>query len=70
MSSEPTNEELWRAVISGENPVWRKGRRLRRMIPSAHRCKNCNAPFDGIGALFMRLTGRGTYNRNPRFCDF
>ncbi len=70
MSSEPTLEEMWRAIITGENPIWRNGWRLRRMIPATHRCKNCNAPFDGIGSMVMRLIGRGRYNRNPRFCDF
>ena len=69
MSSDPTTE-MWRAVITGENPILHKGWRLRRMIPATHRCKICNAPFDGIGALPMRLIGRGRYNRNPRFCDF
>jgi len=40
------------------------------MIPGKQRCKNCNAPFTGIGGMFMRLVGRGQFNRNPRFCDF
>ena len=70
MSSEQTSEVMWRAIITGENPIWRKGWHLRRMIPATHRCKNCNAPFDGIGALVMRLMGRGRYERNPPFCDF
>jgi len=64
---DPTVEEMWRAVIAGENPIWRSGWRLR---PGKQRCKNCNAPFTVIGGALMRLTGRGQYNRNPRFCDF
>jgi len=70
MSTDPTVEEMWRQVITGEDPRFRRGRRWRRLIPSSRRCKNCHAPFTGIGALLMRLTGRGQYNRNPRFCDF
>jgi len=70
VSKDPTVEEMWRAVIAGENPIWRRGWRLRRMIPGKQRCKNCNAPFTGIGGKLMRLVGRGQYNRNPRFCDF
>jgi hypothetical protein len=62
----PNGEEMWRAVIAGENPIWRRGWRLRRMIPGKQRCKNCNAPFTGIGGVLMRLVGRGQYNRNPR----
>jgi hypothetical protein len=70
MSKESPVEEMWHGIIAGLNPVWRKGWRMRRMIPAERRCKNCNAPFTGIGGLFMRLTGRGPYNRNPRFCNF
>ena len=70
MSSELTNEEMWRAVITGEDPRFRRGRRVNRLIPSSQRCKNCNAPFTGIGALLMRLIGRGRYNKNPRFCNY
>ena len=67
---DPNVEEMWRAVIAGENPIWRRGWRFRRMIPGKQRCKNCNAPFTGFGGALMRLVGRGQYNRNPRFCDF
>lgn len=70
MSTDPAVEAMWRAVIAGENPIWRSGWRLRRMIPAEQRCKNCNAPFTGVGGLLMRLVGRGQYHRNPRFCDF
>jgi hypothetical protein len=71
---EPTrnaeDDALWRAVITGEHPAWRRGWRFRRLLPARVRCKNCNAPFTGVGGLVMRLTGRGQYNRNPRFCDY
>jgi adenylate cyclase len=64
------NTDLWRSVLSGEAPTFRRGRRLRKLIPAAERCKNCNAPFSGIGGLAMRLAGRGRYDRNPRFCRY
>ncbi len=67
---DPAREALWRAILTGESPLWRRGWRFRRLLPGRHRCKNCNAPFDGPAALLMRWTGRGRYNRNPRFCDF
>lgn len=70
MREQRSNEELWRAVLTGENRVWKSGWRWRRLIPSTQRCKNCNAPFDGIGAPLMRLLHRGRYTKNPRFCDF
>ena len=70
MPTKPTVEETWRAVLTGQHPVLRRGRHLLGLIPSNHRCKNCYAPFEGIGAPFMRLVGRGPYHKNPRFCDF
>jgi hypothetical protein len=67
--SQPSNDEIWRKLLAGEFS-WERDRRRFRLIPSAHRCKNCNAPLKGVGAWFMRLIGRGVYKRNPRFCEF
>lgn len=64
------NTDLWRSILTGENPRFRRGRRVRKLIPAAERCKNCHAPFSGIGGLAMRITGRGRYDRNPRFCHY
>ncbi len=63
-------EEMWRRIITGEDPRFRKGRRWRRLIPAEVRCKNCHAPFEGVGGWLMRRMGRGRYNKNPRFCDY
>ena len=60
----------WHYMITGEDPSLRKGRKLRKMLPGRQRCKNCSAPFDGIGGRLMRLMGRGQYPRNPLFCNF
>lgn len=70
MPAEPTVEETWRAVLTGQFPVLRRGRHLLGLIPSNQHCKNCHAPLDGTGALFMRLIGRGPYHKNPRFCSY
>jgi adenylate cyclase len=70
MAGEPTNEQLWHSVLTGDHPDMRRGRRLYRLIPSNPRCKMCNAPFGVPGALYMRLRGRGPSNLNPRFCNF
>jgi adenylate cyclase len=64
------NTDLWRSILSGEDPRFRRGRRLRKLIPAAERCKNCHAPFSGVFGLAMRVTGRGRYDRNPRFCHY
>ena len=69
MSTEPTTEQIWKALLNGQFS-WEKDRKRYSLFPAKHRCKNCNAPFDGIGAWFARLTGRGQFRRNPRFCDF
>ena len=60
----------WYYALSGEDATWRKGRRLRGLLPGGRRCKNCNAPFDGLGGRLMRWRGRGRYDRNPNFCNF
>lgn len=60
----------WYYMVTGEDDVWRKGRRLRRLLPGNLRCKNCSAPFDGLAGRLMRWTGRGRYDRNPNFCNF
>jgi hypothetical protein len=69
MASEPTAEQFWRMLLSGETS-WEEDRRRFGLLPAHDRCKNCNAPFDSIGAFVARLLGRGRYQKNPRFCDF
>jgi adenylate cyclase len=48
-------------------------KRLRRiflMLPRDPRCKFCNAPFRGIGGLFVRLLfGKQQSDLNPHFCN-
>jgi len=60
----------WHYALTGEDAGMRKGRRFRQVLPGRHRCKNCSAPFDGLGGRLMRLLGRGQYDRNPLFCNF
>lgn len=69
MAAEPSVEEMWRALLTGENPYMHRGRRLFGMLPSNPRCKVCNAPFGGIGAQFMRFTGKRRSSKNPNFCN-
>ena len=70
MPTRPDVEEVWRAVLSGQYPVLRHGYYLLGRFPAQTRCKNCKAPFDGFGAIFMRWLGRAPNHRNPRFCNF
>ena len=60
----------WYYALTGEDNAWRKDRRMHGLMPGRHRCKNCNAPFDGPAAFLMRWRGRGRYDRNPNFCNF
>ena len=62
-------EGLWRSLLTG-NIVFYGPRRIFRLIPATRRCKNCLAPLQGGGVVFMRLLGRGPFHRNPRFCNF
>ena len=64
-------EETWRGILTGPGceGICAKSRRIFGVIPATERCKNCNAPFTGAGAVLMRQIGRGRYDRNPRFCN-
>ena len=70
MTKKKTPEEMWHGILTAEYPIYLKYKHLLRRIPSNDRCKNCNAPFNGIGGLFMRLLAHGPYNKNPHFCNW
>ncbi len=69
MATQPAAEGAWRALLNGEF-TWETDRRRYALFPAKHRCKNCNAPFDGIGRWVARLAGRAQFSHNPRFCNF
>ncbi len=69
MSTKPTPEQIWHMILSGKTS-WEQDRRRFKWLPAVHRCKNCNAPLDGLGAWIARWLGRAPYKRNPRFCEF
>jgi hypothetical protein len=64
------HEERWRRLLTGQTVLYRRARRLFGLIPARDRCKNCNAPFTGLGRVLMLLMGRRRYRRNPRFCNY
>ncbi len=66
---DPEVERVWRAMLTGDTQ-WARERRMFLMIPARRRCKNCLSPLTGIGVYFMRHFGRGSFSRNPRFCEF
>lgn len=72
MTAKLTTAEIWNALLTGRllGKIIKYRRRLMMLFPASQRCKNCNAPLDGAGALLMPLIGHGRYKKNPRFCDF
>ncbi len=45
-------------------------RRLNRLLPRDPRCKFCNAPFNGVGSILMRIFfGKQRSALNPNFCN-
>jgi adenylate cyclase len=63
------NEEFWRDFLTRGDAKERRVRRLLGRIPQDPRCKQCAAPFNGIGAPLMRLIGKRPSARDPTMCS-
>jgi adenylate cyclase len=64
------NEQLWRAIVTGDAGVMRRERRRHRRIPGAPRCKTCLVPLGGRAAPVVRLVLRRRPSaKNPNYCD-
>ena len=70
MPIRPTPDEVWRMILYGRIPGLQRSRQLYRLLPGDRRCKNCHVPLSGFSAPLMRLMGRRTYDKNPRFCNW
>ena len=72
-TSEPSAqvEELWRTYLTtGEFAKEERQRRLFRHLPGSPRCKNCYAPFGGLGSPVVRVFwGKRPSNINTRLCN-
>ena len=66
---DPATAEIWRQVLTGEDPALPALRRRFRRIPSDPRCKLCAAPFRGPGKLVTRLLMHGPSSANPMLCS-
>lgn len=62
--------DIWRQVLTGENPSLSNLRRGWSHIPSSPRCKLCAAPFKGPGRLLTRLLRHGVSSSSPLLCNF
>jgi adenylate cyclase len=61
----------WVAILRGESALalpQRTGRRIFGLMPSAARCKFCNAPFKGRYAGAVRTIGYTPSRKNPSIC--
>jgi adenylate cyclase len=70
-AQEEKAERLWRAYLTtGEFEKERRQRRFLRLLPGTLRCKNCYAPFQGIGSPVVKLIyGKRPSNMNPHICN-
>jgi adenylate cyclase len=64
--------QRWQGILRGESPMalgQRLGRRAFSLVPSAGRCKFCNAPFRGPYAGLFGLVGYTPSRKNPNICE-
>jgi adenylate cyclase len=67
--TRPSNEDLWRALWTGEPPLpAHRKRKVYGRIPKGPRCRICQAPFHGVGGPIMRLLGSRPSAKNPNYC--
>ena len=64
-------EQLWRTYLTtGDFERERRQRHVFRALPGNPRCKNCYAPFSGVGGMVVRvLYGKQPSRLNPQMCN-
>ena len=68
---EAAIEDTWRGYLErGDELLYRSQRRLFRWLPTDPRCKFCNAPFRGVGAILVRAAfAKRPSMMNPQICN-
>jgi adenylate cyclase len=66
---ERSTTEIWRSILTGDDPGLPALRRRFRRLPSDPRCKMCAAPFRGPGKYVTRLMMHGQSSVNPMLCN-
>jgi adenylate cyclase len=61
-------EAIWRGILLGTEPRFRRTRMVMKHLPSPPRCQMCAAPFEGLFGPLMRRTGRRRWSGNPKYC--
>jgi adenylate cyclase len=67
--AKPIDEQWWRSLLEGTDPDLARFQRLFRRIPSAPRCKLCNAPFSRPGSLVLGPLGFRRWAANGSMCS-
>lgn len=62
------NETVWRSILLGTNPEYRRNRRMFQRVPGSPRCKMCAVPFGGVAAPLLRAMGKKPWPKNPNYC--
>ena len=65
---EHTDEEAWRAILTGEARGLQVTRKLVGWIPAGPRCKLCLAPLKPPGSVLLKVVGFGPSRLNRRLC--
>lgn len=63
-------DKYWHGLLSGEGKGLNPASRLFRNIPTAPRCKLCQAPFAGPYAWLFRLVGFRRWALNQQLCKY
>lgn len=63
------NDELWRNLLTGNDPDLRRLNNLMLRLPRGPRCKLCSAPFSGPGSVLVRPFGFKRWAANPSLCS-
>ncbi len=66
---EDGNAELWHTIFATGHPDLSKQQSFHGKLPSDPRCRLCNAPFAGLGGLYMRFRGKKESSRNKHYCN-
>jgi adenylate cyclase len=64
-----TNDQMWQEFLSGDIGGLESFKRVFRRVPSAPRCKLCQAPFTGVGGAVLRLTPFRRWQANSTLCN-
>jgi adenylate cyclase len=70
VAHEPTNDELWRDLLTDHYSPTLHMRRRYRHYPGNPRCKQCLVPLGGpVHPIVRLITKKSPSRKNPNFCD-